>query len=136
MDDEAFPLKTYLLKPYPGSQSKGDNEKRVFNYMLSRSRKNGGKCIWDIKPEISNLSLSENADNIIFATCILRSYLRDQDVGLNDMGISANDQNNLKKISKQACSAHRSTFEVRDKLKQIFNSPSGFVPWQNERVQC
>jgi len=27
MGDVAFRLKTYLLKPYPGSQSKGDNEK-------------------------------------------------------------------------------------------------------------
>jgi hypothetical protein len=35
MGDEAFPLKTYLLKPYPGSQSKWDNEKSIFNYMLS-----------------------------------------------------------------------------------------------------
>jgi len=33
--DEAFPLQTYLLKPYPGSQSKGDNEKSNFNYMPS-----------------------------------------------------------------------------------------------------
>jgi len=31
MGDEAFPLKTYLMKPYPGSQSKGDNEKIIFN---------------------------------------------------------------------------------------------------------
>jgi len=30
--DEAFPLKTYLLRPYPGSQSKGDNKKIIFNY--------------------------------------------------------------------------------------------------------
>jgi len=29
-----------------------------------------------------------------------------------------------------------SAFEVRDKFKQFFNSPSGSVPWQNERVQC
>ena len=26
--------------------------------------------------------------------------------------------------------------KLRDKFKEIFNSPSGFVPWQNERVQC
>jgi hypothetical protein len=39
MGDVAFPLKAYLLKPYPGSQSKGDNEKSIFNYMLSRSRR-------------------------------------------------------------------------------------------------
>jgi hypothetical protein len=37
--DEAFPLQTFLLKPYPGSQSKGYNEKSISNYMLSRSRR-------------------------------------------------------------------------------------------------
>jgi len=31
-------------------------------------------------------SLPENADNINFVTCILHNYLRDQGVGLNDMG--------------------------------------------------
>jgi hypothetical protein len=52
------------------------------------------------------------------------------------MGSSANDQSNLTKVPKQAESADLSAFEVRDKYKQIFTSPSGFVPWQNERVQC
>jgi hypothetical protein len=37
--DEAFPLKTYLMGPYPGSQSKGGYEKRIFNYRLSRARR-------------------------------------------------------------------------------------------------
>jgi hypothetical protein len=39
MGDEAFPLKTYLMRPHPGSQSKGDNEKSIFNYRLSRARR-------------------------------------------------------------------------------------------------
>jgi len=34
MGDEAF-----LLKTYPGLQGKRDNEKSIFNYMLSRSRR-------------------------------------------------------------------------------------------------
>jgi hypothetical protein len=38
MGDEVFPLNTYLLQLYPGSQSKGNNEKSIFNYMLSRCR--------------------------------------------------------------------------------------------------
>jgi hypothetical protein len=31
-------------------------------------------------------------------------------------------------------SGHQSAFEVREKFKQSFDSPSGSVPWQNERV--
>jgi len=50
--DEAFTLEAYLMRPYPGSQSKGDNEKSIFNYRLYRAKKSGGKCIWNIKPEI------------------------------------------------------------------------------------
>ena len=30
--------------------------------------------------------MPENADNVIFATCILHNYLRDQGVSLSDMG--------------------------------------------------
>jgi hypothetical protein len=80
-------------------------------------------------------SLPENAD-IIFATCILHNYLRVQGLGLSDMGSSANVRSNLTKILNQGGSAHQSAFEVRDKFKKFFNSPSGSVPWQNGRVQC
>ena len=46
-------------------------------------------------------SLPENADNIIFANCILYNYLRDQVVGLNDMGSSPNGRSNFTKIPNQ-----------------------------------
>jgi hypothetical protein len=80
-------------------------------------------------------SLPENAD-IIFATCILHNYLREQGVGPSDMGSSANVRSNLTKIPNQGGSAHQGAFEVRDNFKQFLNSPSGSVPWRNERVQC
>jgi hypothetical protein len=47
--DEAFSLKTYLLRPYPGSTINGDIEKQIFNYRLSRAR------IWTFGTKISNL---------------------------------------------------------------------------------
>jgi hypothetical protein len=56
-------------------------------------------------------SLPENAD-IIFATCILHNYLRNQGVGLNDMESSAYVRSNLPKIPNQGGSAHQSAFEV------------------------
>lgn len=34
--DEAFPLKEYLVKPYPSRQL--DQDKRIFNYRLFRAR--------------------------------------------------------------------------------------------------
>jgi hypothetical protein len=81
-------------------------------------------------------SLLENAENIIFATCILHNYLRDQGVGLSDMGSSANVRSSLTKIPNKGGSALQRAFEVRDKFQQFFNSPSGSEPWQNGRVQC
>jgi hypothetical protein len=58
--------------------------------------------------------LPENADNIIFATCILHNYLRGQGVGLSDMGSSANVRSNLTKIPNQRGSALQSAFEIRE----------------------
>jgi hypothetical protein len=50
--------------------------------------------------------MPENADNIIFATYILHTYVRDQGVDLSDVGSSANDHSNLTKIPKQGGNAH------------------------------
>jgi hypothetical protein len=72
--------------------------------------------------------MPENADSIIFGTCILHNCLRDQGLGLSDMGSSANVRSNLTKMPNREGSAHQCAFEVRDKFKQFFNSPSGSVP--------
>ena len=110
MGDEAFPLKTYLLKPYPGSQSKGDYEKSIFNYMLSRSRRVVENTFGILSQKFQLYqrilqSLPENADSIICANCILHSYLRDQGVDVSDKESSANDQSNLTTIAKQVGNA-------------------------------
>jgi hypothetical protein len=56
-----------------------------------------------------------------FATCILHNYLRDQIVGLFDMGSSAYVRSSLTKIPNQGVSTHQSAFKVRDKFKQLLN---------------
>jgi len=126
--DEAFLLKTCLMIPYPGSQRKGDIEKSIFNYRLSRARRvvENAFGILSQKFQIYHRTLQsmpENAD-IIFATCILHNYLKDQGVSLSDLGSYANVRSNLTKIPNQGRSAHQRAFDVRDKFKQFFTSPS------------
>jgi hypothetical protein len=100
----------------------------------------GGKHIWNIKPEISNLPeettfIAGESGHLHFWTSSLHSYMRNEGEDLSDMWISANDQSNLTKIPIQAGGAHWSAVEVTDKFNQTFNSPSLFVHWQNERVK-
>jgi len=134
--DEAFTLKTYLVRPYPGSQSKGDNEKRIFNFRLSQARRvvENAFGILSQKFQIYQRtlqSLLENAD-IIFATCILHNYLTDHGVDQMIWGVLCSKQSYKKNKPRRKCPLR--CFEVRDKFKQFFNCPSATVPWQNERV--
>jgi len=103
--DEPFPLKTYLMRIHPGSQSKGDNEKSTFNYRLSRASSvvENAFGILSQKFQIYQGTLHlllENAD-IIFASYILHNYLSDQGISLSDMGRSANIGSNLTKLPNQ-----------------------------------
>jgi hypothetical protein len=89
------------MRPYPGSQNKGDNEKSIFNYRLSRARRlvENAFGILSQKFQIYQTTLQSLPENtgIIFATCILHNYVRDLGVSLNDIVSSANVRSILKK---------------------------------------
>ncbi|XP_062331214.1 uncharacterized protein LOC134031547 [Osmerus eperlanus] len=72
--DEAFPMKPYLLRPYPGRHLQEDM--RVFNYRLSRARRIVENCFgilmqrWQVY--CRRLQVCPDAvDSIVKATCIL-----------------------------------------------------------------
>ena len=105
------------------------------------NRESGAKSIWNIKTQIRNLSedptvIAGEFGQDCFATCILHIYVTDEGVSLSDMGSSANVRSHLTKIPNQAGSAHQGAFEVTDKFKQLFDSPSASVPWRDKGVYC
>ena len=77
--DEAFPLKPYLLKPYPARQL--DMSKRVFNYRLSRARRIVENAFGILASRFAIFSRpitleSEKVESIVLAACALHNFLR------------------------------------------------------------
>uniref|UniRef100_A0A3P9LF24 DDE Tnp4 domain-containing protein n=1 Tax=Oryzias latipes TaxID=8090 RepID=A0A3P9LF24_ORYLA len=77
--DEAFPLKTYLLRPYPGRRLPTD--KRIFNYRLSRARRISENVfgILSQRFRVFQRTLqvqSSVVDKVVKAACVLCNYLR------------------------------------------------------------
>ena len=76
--DEAFPLKTYLLKPYPSRQL--DLSKRIFNYRLSRARRVVENVFGILASRFrvfkSTIDMEpEKAQKIVLACCALHNFL-------------------------------------------------------------
>ena len=156
--DEAFPLKTYLMKPYPKG-SIGIKE-RVANYRLSRARRiveNAfGICATRFRifrrPIISSL---ETVVEITKAVVVLHNFLMcgrsfgncndycpftyiDQE---NRKGLRAGDWRNEASAqglvpipNTSSNNFSRDAKKVRDDFRDYFNSPEGSVSWQLDTV--
>ena len=82
--DEIFPLKTWLVRPYPEKALVDDEEKKIFNYRQSRARrviKNALGILtarWRIfhKPIVATV---ENVETYTLSCLALQNYLRQTD---------------------------------------------------------
>ncbi|XP_008185414.1 uncharacterized protein LOC103310083 [Acyrthosiphon pisum] len=135
--DEAFPLKTYLLRPFPGSTINGDIEKQIFNYRLSRARRVSenafGHLVQKFRIYFRSINLlPENVDNVILTTCILHNYIKENDLIVQHLDL-VEIEPNWGNLPRQGGNAHNSAFLVRDTYKQFFNSENGSLSWQMEK---
>nr|CAI5859983.1 unnamed protein product [Callosobruchus analis] len=150
LDDEAFPLKQFIMRPYPGKNL--TVQQKVFNYRLSRARQTIENSFgilvarWRILKTTINAK-AENIDHVIKAVVVLHNYclteLGQQDtvniycppgfVDTDDLdGAWREEQAPLLSVGRLgANTATRYLYNLRDNLANYFVSPMGRVPWQN-----
>ena len=138
--DEAFPLKTNLLRPYPSGQHRNDVEKKIFNYRLSRARRCSENAfgILGQKFQLYNRRLKsapQYADKIVLTTCILHNFIRESNIYPSQSDCNQQStQSTLLNIPRQGGNAEVAAFEVRDLFKRFFNSDAGSVERQMDMV--
>jgi hypothetical protein len=84
LGDSAFPLKPWLMKPYPRKQA--TNRETVFNYRLSRARRiveNAfGILSWRFRVFLRSIELKlSTVDDVVLAACSLHNWLRQTTAG-------------------------------------------------------
>ena len=156
--DDIFPLKPWLMKPYPGKNLL--ESERVFNYRLSRARRTieNSFGILAAKWRIFRRPIRGNVDlvtKIAQATVCLHNYLRltenatyihagfvDNEDNSGDIvpGDWRNevdgDEGGFRHLNR--IGGNRYTFEsgnARSDFKEYFNSPVGEVSWQLHHVR-
>ena len=147
--DEAFPLKTYLLKPY--ARNVLDDSKRIFNYRLSRARRviENAFGIMASRFRIFHKPINsapENVKNIVKAAVALHNFLLN-DKGYLSRGLVDSDNRpgdwreqtdgyrGLINMSLKASNNYtKDAKSVRDNFKDFFNSNAGEVSWQSDYI--
>ncbi|XP_073425099.1 WD repeat-containing protein 76 isoform X1 [Dendrobates tinctorius] len=130
VSNEAFPLMTHLLRPYP--QMGLDARRRVFNYRLSRARRYV-ECAfgimtnqWRIFHTVIQLG-TDTVDPVIKACCVLHNYAREY--------ITDVDEESQQTVFTPVLNVGLGTPSdsgdcVRETFTDYFMSPEGAVHWQ------
>jgi hypothetical protein len=138
--DEAFPLKTYMMRPYAG---RGLNDRKtIFNYRLSRARRCSENAFgilvqrWRIfrRPIIAAPHFLER---YVKACCILHNFL----MKTSHEKYSTLEQEIMPSrwlLDLRLSESHNSTHNaqcIRDEFAEYFQSEEGGVSWQLSHVQ-
>ena len=138
--DEAFPLRRYLMRPFPGSNIPAED--RVFNYRLSRARLTV-ECSfgilssqWRMYRRVIYLS-PEKFELCVKATCILHNFLRVTSM-MATRGRQPTEElpeetaRALRNVGRMGSNnATREALRVREAFRSYFNE-EGAVPWQHQ----
>lgn len=127
--DEAFPLRTYLMRPFPRRRTQENSMASYFNYRLSRARMTV-ECAFGISAARFRILLKaietkvENAVHIVKSICILHNTILDME---NDLFINVSEtENNIQEripnlnVSRSNNRYPREAENIREVFSQYF----------------
>lgn len=132
LGDDAYPLKTFLLKPY--SRQNLTQEQRIFNYRLSRARR-CVECAFGIlvakwRCLKTELQLDpENVDIIVKCVCLLHNMVIDKEGLSLENSMQSVPLNNMT-VSRRYNHYSKNASDVRETFKNYFVSPVGEIQFQ------
>ncbi|XP_067950445.1 uncharacterized protein [Watersipora subatra] len=151
--DEAFPLKPWLMRPFPG-RVVDSHGKKIFNYRLSRARRTIENAFgimtsrWRCLRDNTLVMSPDNAKRVILATCVLHNVMREQNInpysppGFADSIAPGGEI--VEGIWRRETSAHnrrqtnrnysQDAAEIRNHFKSYFTG-LGAVEWQDAHVR-
>lgn len=149
--DDAFPLRSYLVKPY--SHRFLSHDERIFNYRTSRARRvveNAfGILAHRFRCLLTPLATSpQNCIKIAKACIILHNFMRLRYPGIQNADLDEEGEDGQivpgawrdtammqeMLIAGRAPRETREGKELRTALKHYYCSPAGSVPWQEEAL--
>lgn len=126
--DEAFPLRTYLMRPFPARRLQNNPDASYFNYRLSRARMTV-ECAFGISSSKFRILLKsiettiENAVHIVKAICILHNIIIDMEetpvVNASENNPAAGNHKNLQ-VSRSYNRPTKEAENVRNTFCQYF----------------
>ena len=131
--DEAFGLKTYMMKPYPSRQLSDDE--RIFNYRLSRARRVSENAFGILSNRFrvldKHIYLSPEKSTTVTNACIVlhNFLLTRKDVWYNNRQTDSG-AGIMQRIGQQGGNRnHAEARDIRDEFCDYFNT-NGAVDWQ------
>ncbi len=137
--DEAFSLSNHIMRPYAGKQL--PMKKRIFNYRLSRARRNI-ECTFGIlankwrifhRPMDTSVDVSET---IVKACCVLHNYVRVRDGYQFQDTFDTAALEDITPTQDAGHASRGSANSIRDTLADYFMSNAGKLPWQEAAISC
>jgi len=151
--DEAFPLRTWLMKPIP--QRNLTRAQRIFNYRLSRGRRIVENAFGLLASRFRCLlgTMPQNPDtvtSIVLACICLHNLLRTRYPTAADNMVIDQENAETHEVIPGSWRDHASLADMgdvargnvatrdaknqRQYLVEYFNSPAGSVPWQESKI--